>query len=39
MPLLVARLRSYRAGDSITITVDRGEQIVDIDLVLDLYPS
>ena len=39
MPVLVARLRNYRAGDSITVTVDRGEQIMDIDLVLDLYPS
>ena len=39
MPLLVARLRSYRAGDPVTVTVDRGDEIVDIDMVLDMYPS
>lgn len=39
MPLLVSRLRSYRAGDPVTVTVDRGGQTVDIDMVLDMYHS
>ena len=39
MPLLVARLRSYRAGESITVTVQRGDQRLDITMTLDRYPS
>ena len=39
MPLLVARLRDYRAGDSITVTVQRGDETIDIDMTLDRYPS
>ena len=39
MPVLVARLRNYRAGDQITVTLDRGEEIVEIDLMLDEYPG
>lgn len=39
MSLLVARLRSYRAGDSITVTVRRGDETLDIDMTLDRYPS
>ena len=39
MPLLVARLRSYRAGDSITVTVQREDETLDLDMTLDRYPS
>ena len=39
MSLLVARLRSYRADDSITVTVQRGDETLEIDLTLDRYPS
>ncbi|MDE0171518.1 MAG: trypsin-like peptidase domain-containing protein [bacterium] len=39
MPLLVARLRSYRAGDSITVTVQRDDETLDLDMTLDRYPS
>jgi serine protease Do len=39
MPLLVARLRSYRAGDSITVTVQREDETLDFDMTLDRYPS
>lgn len=39
MPLLVARLRSYRAGEAITVTVQRGDQRLDITMTLDRYPS
>lgn len=39
MPLLVARLRSYRAGDGITVTVQRGAETLDIAMTLDTYPS
>lgn len=39
MILLVARLRSYRAGDSIIVTVSRGGENIDVPLVLDQFPS
>ena len=39
MPLLVARLREYRAGDPVMVTVDRDGDAVDIHVVLDAYPS
>ena len=39
MPLLVARLRGYRAGDSITVTVQRGDETLDIEMTLDRFPS
>ena len=39
MPQLVARLRSYRADDLITVTVRRGEETLDIDLTLARFPS
>ena len=39
MPLLVARLRSYRAGEAITVTVQRGDARLDIAMTLDRYPS
>ena len=39
MPLLVARLRSYRAGDPVKVTMDRAGRTVEIDMVLDQYPS
>ena len=39
MPLLVARLRGYRAGDSITVTVQREDVTLEIDMTLDRYPS
>ena len=35
MILLVARLREYRAGEMVTVTVDRGGEAVDLELVLD----
>ena len=38
-PLLIARLRSYRAGDPIEVTVDRDGEKLDLNVVLDLYPS
>ncbi len=38
MPLLVARLRGYRAGDELTVTVQRGDRTVEIDMILDEYP-
>ena len=39
MILLVARLRTYRAGDEVTVTVQRGTESIDILLVLDRHPS
>lgn len=36
--LLVARLREYRAGDTVTVTLHRGGSDLDIDLVLDRHP-
>lgn len=39
MPQLVARLRSYRADDPITVTLQRGDETLDIDLTLDRFPS
>ena len=39
MPLLVATLRSYRAGDPVTVTLQRGDETLDIDMTLDRYPS
>lgn len=39
MSQLVARLRSYRADDLITVTVRRGEETLDIDLTLARFPS
>jgi len=39
MPQLVAVLRSYRADDAVTVTVQRGEEKLDIDLTLDRFPS
>ena len=39
MPQLVAVLRSYRADDPVTVTVQRGEEKLDIDLTLDRFPS
>ncbi len=39
MPQLVSRLRSYRADDPITVTLQRGEETLDIDLTLDRFPS
>ncbi len=39
MPQLVSRLRSYRADDPITVTLQRGEETLDIDLKLDRFPS
>jgi serine protease Do len=37
--LLVARLREYRAGDTVTVTLNRDGSDVDIDLVLDRHPN
>ena len=34
MPVLVARLRNYRAGDTAAITVDRGGEAVDLEITL-----
>ncbi len=39
MPLLVARLREYRAGDQVTVTLQREAERLDIRLTLDRYPS
>ena len=39
MPVLVARLRNYRAGDTATITVDRGGAAVDLEITLGVHPS
>jgi len=39
MPQLVAVLRSYRADDPVTVTVQRGEEKLEIDLTLDQFPS
>ena len=38
MPQLVARLRSYRADDPITVTLQRGDETLDIDLTLGTFP-
>ena len=38
MILLVARLRGYRAGDEVTVTLDRDGLNVDVTLVLDRHP-
>ena len=39
MPLLVARLREYRADDHVTVTLQRDGEQFDIPLTLDRYPS
>ena len=39
MILLVARLRGYRAGDEVTVTLERDGLNVDVTLVLDRHPS
>lgn len=39
MPRLVARLREYRAGDPVMVTVDRDGDTVHIHMVLAAYPS
>ncbi|MCE2529315.1 MAG: trypsin-like peptidase domain-containing protein [Acidimicrobiia bacterium] len=39
MPQMVARLRSYRADDRITVTLQRGDETLDIDLTLARFPS
>ncbi len=39
MPLLVARLREYRAGDRVMVTLQREDEQFDIRLTLDRYPS
>ena len=39
MPVLVARLRNYRAGDTAAITVDRGGEAVDLEITLGVHPS
>ena len=39
MPQLVARLRSYRADEPVTVTLQRGEETLDIDLTLGRFPS
>lgn len=38
MPQLVARLRSYRADDPVTVTLQRGDETLDIDLTLGMFP-
>ena len=39
MPLLVARLRGYRAGDQVEVTLQRNGDTLDIEVILDTYPS
>ena len=39
MPQMVSRLRSYRADDLITVTLQRGDETLDIDLTLARFPS
>ncbi len=39
MPQMVSRLRSYRADDRITVTLQRGDETLDIDLTLARFPS
>ena len=39
MPQLVARLRSYRADDPVTVTLQRGDETLDIHLTLGRFPS
>ena len=39
MPVLVARLRNYRAGDTATISVDRGGEAVDLEITFGVHPS
>ena len=39
MPQLVARLRSYRADDPVTVTLQRGDETIDIELTLGRFPS
>ena len=39
MPVLVARLRNYRAGDTAAISVDRGGEAVDLEITLGVHPS
>lgn len=39
MPQLVAKLRGYRADDPIIVTLQRGDQTLDIDLTLARFPS
>lgn len=39
MPVLVARLRNYRAGDTATISVDRNGEAVDLEITFGVHPS
>ncbi len=39
MPQMVSRLRSYRADDRITVTLQRGDETLDINLTLGRFPS
>ncbi|MXY77198.1 MAG: PDZ domain-containing protein, partial [Acidimicrobiia bacterium] len=39
MPQLVARLRSYRADDPVTVTLQRGEETLDVHMTLGRFPS
>lgn len=39
MPVLVARLRSYRAGDTAAVTVDRDGAAVDLEVTFGVHPS
>lgn len=39
MPLLVARLREYRAGDSLIVTLQREDQTLSLQVTLDMYPA
>ena len=39
MPLLVARLREYRAGDPVTVTLRRDSGTLSLQVTLDTYPS
>lgn len=38
MPQMVARLRSYRADDRMTVTLQRGDETLDVDLTLGTFP-
>ena len=39
MPQLVAKLRSYRADDQVTVTLQRGDETLDVQLTLGRFPS
>ena len=39
MPVLVARLRNYRAGATATISVDRNGEAVDLEITFGVHPS